>query len=460
MVKNALTKEFSLSKSMDLHDRALQVLPSGVSSNARLWHKTCRTNKPCSIFIDRAKGSHLWDVDGNEYIDYRLGFGPVILGHSYPAVHERIHKYDERGIIFALDNPLEVNVAEKVRAVVPSAEMVRFSVTGTEATMHAIRIARGYTGREKIIKFEGAYHGAHDNLLFSTEPPFDYPRGVPFPSSLGIPKALNDLIIVQEWNDFGSIENTVSKYGDEVAAIICEPVMGNAAVIPPAPGFLKLLKELSDQNGIVLIFDEVKTGFRLAPGGAQQLFGVTPHLSTFAKSLANGYPVSMIAGLQEVMGVVGPKKVAHGGTYAGNPISMAAAEATLDEFGAKHVHDSINKFGEKLMKGIRAILEDKHVEGVVQGFPAMFQVLFTNKRDVKNYRDLNSCDFELFARLQLELLKLGVMFDEDNGEPLFTCYSHNDTDLDKTLEAFETALPLALESKAPVEAENRFTAWR
>jgi glutamate-1-semialdehyde 2,1-aminomutase len=405
-------------------------------------------------------GSHLWDVDGNEYIDYRLGFGPVILGHSYPAIHERIHEYDEKGIIFALDNPLEVNVAEKVRAVVPSAEMVRFSVTGTEATMHAIRIARGYTGREKIIKFEGAYHGAHDNLLFSTEPPFDSPRGVPFPSSLGIPKSLKDLILVQEWNDFNSIEKTVSKHGDEVAAIICEPVMGNAAVIPPVPGFLELLKKLCDKHGIVLIFDEVKTGFRLAPGGAQQLFGVTPHLSTFAKSLANGYPVSMITGSREVMAVVGPKKVAHGGTYAGNPISMAAGEATLDEFGTKHVHDSINKFGESLMKGIRQILQDRHVEGVVQGFPAMFQVLFTKQEQVRNYRDLNSCNFELFAKLQLELLKLGVMFDEDNGEPLFTCYSHDDGDLDKTLQAFETALPRALENKVPVEAESRFTVWR
>jgi glutamate-1-semialdehyde 2,1-aminomutase len=405
-------------------------------------------------------GSHLWDVDGNEYIDYRLGFGPVILGHSYPAVHERIHKYDERGIIFALDNPLEVNVAEKVRAVVPSAEMVRFSVTGTEATMHAIRIARGYTGREKIIKFEGTYHGAHDNLLFSTEPPFDSPRGVPFPSSLGIPRAVSELIIVQEWNDFDSIEKTVSKHGDEIAAIICEPVMGNAAVIPPVPGFLKFLKELSDHHGIVLIFDEVKTGFRLAPGGAQQLFGVTPHLSTFAKSLANGYPVSMITGSREVMSVVGPKKVAHGGTYAGNPISMAAAEATLDEFVTKHVHESINKFGENLMKGIRQILEDRHVQGIVQGFPSMFQVLFTEQEQVKNYRELNSCNFELFAKLQLELLKLGVMFDEDNGEPLFTCYSHDDGDLDKTLQAFETALPRALENKVPVEAESRFTVWR
>jgi glutamate-1-semialdehyde 2,1-aminomutase len=446
---------------MDLHERALSVLPRGVSSNARLWHKFCRADhRPCSIFIERAEGSHLWDVDGNEYVDYRLGFGPVILGHSYPAVHDRIHMYDEKGIIFALDNPLEVGVAEKVRKLVPSAEMVRFSVSGTEATMHAMRIARGYTGREKVIKFEGQYHGAYDYALFSTEPPFDSPRSVPFPSSLGIPKAIRDLIIVQEWNDFDSIEKAVSKFGDEVAAIICEPVMGNAAVIPPAPGYLKFLKELADKHAIVLIFDEVKTGFRLAPGGAQQLLGVRPHLSTFAKSLANGYPVSLIGGLQEIMDVVGPKRVAHGGTYAGNPISMAAAEATLDEIETKNVHEGIDKFGSKMMRGVREILEDKHVEGIVQGFPGMFQVLFTKQPEVRSYRDLGACDFELFARLQFELLKRGVMFDEDNGEPLFTCYSHGESDLETTLRAFEEALPVALASDAPVQVENRFTTWR
>lgn len=456
----ALVREFTLEKSMEMHERALQVLPRGTSSNARLWHKACRTDRPCSIFIDRAKGSHLWDVDGNEYIDYRLGFGPVILGHSYPAVHDRIHKFDERGIIFAFDNPLEVSVAEKVRKMVPSAEMARFSVSGTEATMHAIRIARGYTGREKIIKFEGQYHGAYDYALFSTEPAFDSPRGVPMPSSLGIPKALSDLIFVQEWNDFESIEKTVSEYADEVAAIICEPVMGNAAVIPPAPDYLKFLKELSEKHGIVLIFDEVKTGFRLAPGGAQQLLGVRPHLSTFAKSLANGYPVSMIAGLQEIMDVVGPKKVTHGGTYAGNPVSMAAAEATLDELEARNVHEGINSFGSRMMKGIREILENRHVEGIVQGFPGMFQVLFTKQSEVRNYRDLKSCDFELFARLQLELLKRGVMFDEDNGEPCFTCYSHDESDLEKTLQAFDDALPVAMKGGPSAQMQSRFTTWR
>jgi len=448
--------EFVVSKSMEMYAKALRLMPGGVSSNARLWHKLCPIYAPCSIFVEKARGSHIWDVDGNEYVDYRLGFGPVILGHSYPSVHDRIHEYDERGIIYALDNPLEITVAEKVRSMVPSAEMIRFSVSGTEATMHAIRIARAYTGREKVVKFEGHYHGAHDYLLFSTDPPYSSVERKPYPMSLGIPKAIKDLVIVDRWNDFDSIEKTIRKNGRQIAAVICEPIMGNAAVIPPKEGYLKFLKELCEDNGIVLIFDEVKTGFRVAPGGAQQLFGVKPHLSTFAKSLANGYPISMIAGLEEIMQYVGPKKVVHGGTYASNPISLAAADATLDEFAASRVHKHIEGFGAKLVKGVKQVLEDRHVESIVQGFPSMFQLLFTDLGEVTNYRDLKFCDFEVFARLQLELLKHGMMIDEDNGEPLFTCYSHNEEDLERTLVAFDKALPHALEKRPPLRRSKRF----
>lgn len=445
-----------MSRSSALHTKALGLMPGGVSSNARLWHKSCPIYAPCSIFIEKAQGSHIWDVDGNEYIDYRLGFGPVILGHSDPYVHNRIHEYDEKGIIFALDNPLEVTVAEKIKSLVPGAEMLRFSVTGTEATMHAIRIARAYTGKEKILKFEGTYHGAHDYVLFSTEPPYDFPLNQPDPASLGIPKALTDLVILEQWNNFESVEKTVKKNAQELAAIICEPVMGNAAVIPPKEGFLKFLKQLCDEHSILLIFDEVKTGFRLAPGGAQQLFSVTPHLATFAKSLGNGYPISMIAGKREIMQNIGPKKVVHGGTYASNPVSLAAADATLDKIATGQVHDRIRSFGERLMKGIKQVLNDRKVEGIVQGYPGMFQFLFTEREEITNYRELRFCDFELFGNLEFELLQKGIMFDEDNGEPIFTCYSHSDQDLETTLQAIDSALPKALQKKAPSAKEKRF----
>lgn len=439
---------------MKLHAKAMKLMPGGVSSNARLWHKVCPIYSPCSIFIDNAKGSHIWDVDGNEYIDYRLGFGPVILGHSNPAVHKRIHEYDEKGIIYALDNPLEITVAKKIQKLVPSAEMIRYSVSGTEATMHAIRIARSYTKKEKILKFEGHYHGTNDYLLFSTDPGKKR-SSKPHPASLGIPKVLEKLILVNQWNDFDEIEKTIKKEADNIAAIITEPIMGNSAVIPPKEGYLKFLKELCEKNNIVLIFDEVKTGFRVSKGGAQGFFGVMPHMSTFAKSLGNGYPISVIAGLEEIMDHVGPEKVVHGGTYASNPVSLAAADATLDEILSNHVHPKIEKFGSKLMKGIREILQEKKIDGIVQGYPSMFQVLFTTQERIYNYRDLLKCNLDLFAKLHVLLLSKGVMFDEDNGEPIFTCAAHDEKDLKHTLNAIEECLPIALETKM-TEQKQRF----
>ncbi len=450
-----MKKEFKTERSMELHTKAAKLMPGGVSSNARLWHSICPIYAPCSIFVNSAKGSHLWDVDGNEYVDYRLGFGPVILGHSNPQVHDRIHEYDEKGIIYALDNPLEITVAEKIRSLVPSAEMIRYSVSGTEATMHAIRIARAYTGKEKIVKFEGQYHGAHDYVLFSTDPGAESTLGEPHPASLGIPKAIEKLVIVNQWNDFDAIEKTVKKEADNIAAIITEPVMGNSAVILPKDGYLQFLKEVCDKNNIVLIFDEVKTGFRLSDGGAQKLFGIKPHMSTFAKSLANGYPISVIAGLTEIMEKVGPKKVVHGGTYASNPVCLAAVDATLDEIKKGYVHSNIEKFGCALMKGIKDIMQDKKIDCTVQGYPSMFQFLFTNQDRVYNYRELLKCNFDLYAKLQVQLLMRGVMVDEDNGEPIFTCAAHNGEDLKQTLEAINESIPIAIKSQMQV-AKQRF----
>jgi glutamate-1-semialdehyde 2,1-aminomutase len=245
-----------------------------------------------SIFINNAKGSHIWDVDRNEYIDYKLGYGPVILGHSHPAVQNKVHEYDKRGVIYGSDAPLEITLAEKIRSIVPSAKMIRYYVSGTEATMHALKIARAYTGKEKILKFEGQYHGVHDYVSFSTEWNAKSRHGKkPQPDSIGIPKALEKLILVSEWNDFDAVEKIVKKESNNLAAIITEPIMANAAVIPPRDGYLAFLKELCDKNDIVLIFDEVKTGFRVAKGGAQELFGVKSHLTALAKSFGNGYPI-------------------------------------------------------------------------------------------------------------------------------------------------------------------------
>ncbi len=441
-----MIKRLSLKNSILLHSKAKKVMPGGVSSNARLWYDICPIYGPCSIFIEKAKGSHMWDVDGNQYIDYRLGFGPVILGHADPFVKKRIREYDRKGTIFAFDTALEIQVANKFRSFVPSAEMIRFSVSGTEATMHALRIARGYTGKEKVVKFEGHYHGGHDYLLFSTASGVSKVVGKPHPTSLGIPKALEKLIIVNEWNDFESIEKTIKKHAKEIAAIITEPVMGNAAAIPPKKGYLKHLKDLCEKNNIVLIFDEVKTGFRLSKGGAQQLFGVKPHLSTFAKSMANGYPISAIVGLREIMEYVGSKKVFHGGTYAGHPISLVATDVTLDQMKNGKVHNKIENFGKTLMKGIQDIFHDRKMHTVVQGFPSMFQYVFTEK-EIYNYRDLMDTNLDLYSRLQYLLFNKGIIFDENIIEPIFTSAVHTKEDLTKTLEAIDECLPIVLKSK-------------
>jgi glutamate-1-semialdehyde 2,1-aminomutase len=415
--------------SKKLKQKADKLMPEGVAD---------------SIFIDNARGSHVWDVDGNEYIDYKLGYGPVIIGHRHPAVQDRVHEYDKKGVIYGSDTPLEVTLAEKLRTIVPSAEMIRYYVSGTEATMHAIKIARAYTGKDKILKFEGQYHGVHDCVSFSTEPAASR-RGKAQPDSAGIPKVLKKLTLVNEWNDFDAVEKTVRKESRSIAAIITEPVMSNAAVIPPLDGYLEFLKELCEKNGIVLIFDEVKTGFRLAKGGAQELFRVKPHLTALAKSFGNGYPISAVVGSKEIMKKNATRKILHQGTYARNPVSVAAADATIDEIKKGYVHRNIEKFGTALMNGIREILHDRKIDSIVQGYPSMFQVLFTKQDSVNNYREFLKCDNERYTKLKDQMLKRGVML----GGPSFTCASHDSQDLQQTLEAFEAALQTFIASGRP-----------
>ena len=439
-------KEFTLAKSEKLFDKALKLMPGGVSSNARLWRATQflphhENQKQMTLFIKKAHGSHIWDVDDNEYIDYRLGFGPVILGHSYPAVVKAIHEEENLGSVYAFDSPLEIEVAEMIMKMVPCSEMIRFSVTGTEATMHAIRVARAYTKKEVIVKFEGHYHGNHDYLLFSTHPPYTELEKKPYMMSAGIPESIRKLVIVEKWNDFESIEKTVKQHHDKIAAIITEPIMGNSSAIMPKKGYLKHLKELCDKYNIVLIFDEVKTGFRVAQGGAQELFKVKPHLATFAKSVSNGYPMSLITGQKEIMELFGPKGVAHGGTYTSNPVSLTAAKATLNVLKDKKVYEKLNSYGSRLMKGIDKVFSEEKEHFILQGVPEMFQFVCSDREEITNYKDLRSyCDFRLFLKIQFELMKNGVMIDLDNQECWYISLSHSEQDLKKTLDAFNLAV--------------------
>jgi len=433
-------KDIKFDNSQRLYKEALKYLPFGVSSNARLWRQICPTNLPCTIFVKKAQGSHIWDVDDNKYIDYRLGYGPVILGHGHNKVTERVRQVEEKGAVYALGNELEITVAKKICSMVPCADMVRFSVTGTEATMTALRVARAAKKKYGLVKFVGHYHGHHDAVLFSTAPRFkDVSTKIKIVASQGIPPSTQRLVHVARWNNFEQVEKIVKKHAKELGAIICEPVAMNMSTIPPKPGFLKHLRELCDKYDVTLIFDEVKTGFRLHPGGAQTMYKVTPDLAAFAKAMGNGYPISAIAGKKEYMEKIGPGGVSHGGTYASNPISLAAADATLDEIKSGRVHNHLNKYGKKMMHGISDIFRDRKVAHLIQGFPSAFNFLFTKQESVSEYSELAKCDFAMYAKLNVELMKAGVMLDEDNGEPIYTSYSHKDKDLWDTLEAFDKA---------------------
>ncbi|SNQ60342.1 aspartate aminotransferase family protein [Candidatus Methanoperedens nitratireducens] len=434
-----MAEKLKLDRSMELYKEASKIIPAGVGSNARLMKSACHEFGPCSIFIEKAVGSYIWDVDGNEYIDYRLGYGPVIIGHSYKEIHDAVHLADEKGLVYASDNELMIEVAKTICRFVPSIKMLRFASSGTEATMGAIRVAKAFTKKDKIIKFEGHYHGWHDAVSFSTKPGYHCAREA-IPASLGISNGMSNYTLVCEWNNFESIERKVKDNYKDVAAIITEPVMGNASAIPPNEGYLKYLRELCDEYGILLIFDEVKTGFRLGKGGAQGLFNVTPDLSTFAKSMGNGYPIAAFGGRKDIMELIGPGKVMHGGTYSANPVSLTACKATLKELDKSSVWDSLYSYGKKMMKGIDEILEDHKIPHVVHGFPTMFQFLITDKERITAYRDLAFCDMKMFTKVQYELLKRGVMVDEDGEEAIYTSCSHSSEDLDKTLEALDDAL--------------------
>ena len=428
-------------RTRELFQRARQVFPYGVNSNFRYWG-----DDDTNVFVRGEKG-YVFDADENRYIDYRLAFGPVILGHGYPAVVERVAQAIKDGGVFAATHPLEITVGERIVRMT-GLDKVRFANSGTEATMHALRIARGYTGRDVIVKFEGCYHGFHDYLLFSTAMA---PRGalgsrrspINVPSGSGIPRVMNDLVINLPYNDFDALERTVQAKWGNIAAIIVEPIMGNNAAVMPAAGWLQHIRRLCDEHGIVMIIDEVKTGFRIHNGGAQAYFGVKADLATYAKSIANGFPLAAIAGTEEVMSVVGPGSVAHGGTYTGNVPGTAAAEATLEILERQDILGSIAQRGKKLMAGIDRILTDAGIAHAIMGPPQMFGFVVGLDTAPRDYREALASDHELYERIAAELIERGVMAEMDFREPWFLCYEHSDADIDETLNAFADAVKAA-----------------
>lgn len=420
-------------KTFQIQERAMKTMPLGVNSNGRYW------GEKQTPYFQKGKGAYIWDVDGNQYIDYRLAFGPVILGYAYDEVDAKVMEAIKNGVTPGITTELEVEAVEKITELCPATEKARLVNGGSDATQHALRVARAYTGKEKIIKFEGGYHGSYDYVLFSTyAPPSAYgnPRSpITIPASSGIPAALSDLMITLPFNDLEALENTLKRCGHEVAAIITEPMLGNFGCADPLPGFMDGIRRLCDEYGVLWILDEVKTGFRIAKGGAQERYGYQPDLTTYAKALGNGYPVAAYGGKAKIMDIVG-KGVTQGGTYAGNAVAAAAAKATLDLMSSENVHGHIEAMGTRLQKGLKEIFEKAGIPCLISSMPAIFSVSFGLESNL-DAREWGKADTGLYKKIAARALEEGILIDEDPREPFCLSYSHTEKDIDNTLEIFD-----------------------
>src|ERR1035437_4966042 len=380
--------------------RAIDVMPGGTDSNFRAWGED-------TIYVDRGKGCTVWDLDGNEFIDLRMGYGPVILGHADDRVDDYVNERMHRGVSFSLTSEDEIRANELVQELTGWVEMSRLTRPGTEATMHAMRVARAFTGRNKIVKFEGQYHGVHDYALISVLPNDmgelgDRANPVRLAWGRGIPEAVTQTVIPVPYNDLATLRAVFEADGDDIAAVIIEPVLGNAQGILPKEGFHEGVRAITKEFGALLIFDEVKTGFRMARGGAAEYFGIKPDLATFAKAIGNGYPAAAFARSREVMSML-PDKVSHGGTYAGNRVAAAAAVATLSILKDGSVVEALKRRGESIQAGLASILNAKGLPYNFTGVPAMFGIMFTDQ-DVREYRDWVKTDHDLYDAVFADVL--------------------------------------------------------
>ena len=393
--------------------------------------------EPYPFFVKEAKGSHIVDIDGNDYIDYCLAYGPILLGHSDDDVMKDVYEQMQRGTAYGAPTENEVKLAQEVIDRVPCAEMVRFVNSGTEATMAAIRLARGFTGKNKIVKFEGAYHGAHDYVLVKSGS-----GAACLPDSAGIPEATTQNTLSVPFNDVNALTKLIEEEGENIACIIVEPVMGNIGCVEPNVKFLKFLREITEENGIVLIFDEVITGFRVSRGGAQSYYGVKPDLVTFAKVLGGGFPIGAYAGKKEIMSLIAPNgPVYQAGTFSGNPISIQAGLSTLKKLDYPFYGEMSQK-GDFLRESISDILEDLKLDLQAVGLSSMFQIYF-NEEPVIDYETAKRSDAKRFLVYFRELLKNGVFIPPSQFECNFISGAHTDEDLIKTAEAIEAALKVA-----------------
>jgi glutamate-1-semialdehyde 2,1-aminomutase len=411
-----------------LFQRALPLLPGGVNSPVRAFRSV--GGEP--FFTERADGAYLWDVEGKRYIDYVGSWGPMIAGHNHPKVRAAVEHAARAGLSFGTPCPAEVRMAEEITRLVPSMQMLRMVNSGTEATMSAIRVARGFTGRDKIVKFEGCYHGHGDSFLVKAGSGA-LTFGVP--TSPGVPKALADLTLTLPYNDLDAARALFAQCGDEIAGLIIEPVAGNMNCIPPRAGFLEGLRELCTRHGAVLIFDEVMTGFRVALGGAQALCGIAPDLSTFGKIIGGGMPVGAYGGRREIMEKVAPSgPIYQAGTLSGNPIAMAAGLAMLEVIQTPGFYEDVERKTTLLVDGLRAVAIEAGVPFSTNRVGAMFGLFFTPGK-VETYTQATACDVAAFNRFFHAMLDRGVYLAPSAFEAGFLSAAHSEQDIADTIQA-------------------------
>ena len=428
----------NVERSKALFKEAKRYIPGGVNSPVRAFKSVGDTPR----FIEKAKGSHIWDVDGNEYVDYVCSWGPMILGHAHPEVVKAIQEQAEKGTSYGAPTEFEVKLAKMIVNLVPFVEKVRMVNSGTEATMSAIRLARGYTGRDKVVKFEGGYHGHVDSLLVKAGSGLTT-FGVP--TSPGIPEDFAKHTITVPFNNIDALKEVIDQYGKEIACVIMEPVMANAGLIIPENGFLEKVREITSQNGILLIFDEVITGFRLSIGGAQKYFNIEPDLSCFGKIIGGGLPVGAFGGKEEIMNHLAPEgPVYQAGTLSGNPLAMVAGIKTLEILQKEGTYESLRKKTEKLSSGLKEAAKEAGIyEKLCFKQIESISIVYFTSTDVKDYKTALTSNTDAYAVFFKEMLKQGIYLAPSQFEVSFMSTAHSDSDIERTIEAAKIAFEKA-----------------
>jgi glutamate-1-semialdehyde 2,1-aminomutase len=433
----------SRTRSQEWFERAQQSLVEGVNSPSR----GAAVYAAGPIVLERGQGSRVWDADGNEYLDFMMSFGALIQGHAHPRLVKVVSEAMAEGSHFAAATSAEVEAGERLRRMVPSAEVVRFTNTGSEATMLALRLARAHTGRRKFLKFEGHYHGWYDPYLLNAHShppeqlgPVENPARIP--DSEGIPLSTFDDVVLAPWNDVSALERVLRQHGRDLAAVISEPIMANMGCILPREGYLQRLREITRECGALLILDEVVTGFRYAPGGCQQYYGVQPDISTFGKALGAGFPVGAVAGPRSILDRMAwsESMVLHYGTFNGHRLTMKVVAANLDLLSAEDAYRKLHAVGNAAIAGLREVFRRHGLKAIVQGFGPMFQIYFTERDAIYDYRDYcEHVDTKLYSRFVHRLLDLGIYMTPSNGLHWIISTAHTDADVQMLVEAADQA---------------------